>query len=107
MPRHFLHLALIPLLFAVVLMCGESAREPNNAKPERTESAVYYVNRILPIGLLRNKVWAYPISLAVLGLFIVYQLYRFSHTHGYGLIVLTAFKFGKAVRKRGRIFVIR
>ena len=42
-------------------------------------------------ALLRNKLWAYPASLVVLGLFIVYQLYRFSDTHGAGLIILTAF----------------
>lgn len=47
----------------------------------------------LVIGLLRNKLWAYPVSLVVLGLFIVYQLYRFSYTHGFGLIVLTVFDF--------------
>lgn len=45
----------------------------------------------LVIGLLRNKLWAYPASLAVLGLFVVYQLYRFSYTQGVGLIVLSAF----------------
>jgi len=45
----------------------------------------------LVVGLLRNKLWAYPASLAILGLFIVYQLYRFSYTHGFGLIVLTVF----------------
>jgi uncharacterized membrane protein len=45
----------------------------------------------LVLALLRNKLWAYPVSLAVLGLFIVYQLYRFSYTHGIGLIVLTVF----------------
>jgi len=45
----------------------------------------------LVIGLLRNKLWAYPVSLVVLGLFIVYQLYRYSYTHGIGLIVLTVF----------------
>src|SRR5437899_9257328 len=45
----------------------------------------------LVVGLLRNKLWAYPVSLVVLGLFIVYQLYRFSYTHGFGLIVLTLF----------------
>jgi uncharacterized membrane protein len=45
----------------------------------------------LVIGLLRNKLWAYPVSLVVLGLFIMYQLYRFSYTHGFGLIVLTVF----------------
>jgi uncharacterized membrane protein len=46
---------------------------------------------LLVIGLLRSKLWAYPVSLVVIGLFIVYQLYRFSYTHGFGLIVLTVF----------------
>ena len=45
----------------------------------------------LVIALLKNRLWAYPVSLAVLGLFVVYQLYRFSHTHGVGLILLSAF----------------
>jgi uncharacterized membrane protein len=45
----------------------------------------------LVFGLLRNKLWAYPASLVVLGLFIVYQLYRFSYTQGVGLLVLTVF----------------
>ncbi|MEP6563571.1 MAG: DUF2127 domain-containing protein [Mesorhizobium sp.] len=45
----------------------------------------------LVIGLLRNKLWAYPASLVVLSLFIVYQLYRFSYTNSVGLIVLTVF----------------
>jgi uncharacterized membrane protein len=49
------------------------------------------IKAFLVIGLLRNKLWAYPVSLVVLGLFIVYQLYRFSYTHGFGLIVLTVF----------------
>jgi uncharacterized membrane protein len=49
------------------------------------------VKLLLVIGLLRNKLWSYPASLMVLGLFIVYQLYRFSYTHGIGLIVLTVF----------------
>jgi uncharacterized membrane protein len=49
------------------------------------------IKAFLVIGLLRNKLWAYPVSLVVLGLFMVYQLYRFSYTHGFGLIVLTVF----------------
>lgn len=57
------------------------------------------VKLFLVIGLLRNKLWAYPASLVVLGLFIAYQLYRFSYTHGFGLIVLTLFD-----PKIGRIF---
>jgi len=49
------------------------------------------VKLFLVAGLLRNKLWAYPASLVVMGLFIVYQLYRFSYTHGWGLIVLSVF----------------
>lgn len=45
----------------------------------------------LVAGLLRGKLWSYPTSLVVLGLFIIYQLYRFSYTHGIGLLVLTVF----------------
>jgi uncharacterized membrane protein len=49
------------------------------------------VKLLLVIGLLRNKLWSYPASLIVLGVFILYQLYRFSYTRGAGLIVLTVF----------------
>lgn len=45
----------------------------------------------LVIALLKNKLWAYPLSIAVLGLFIVYQSYRFTYTHSIGLIILTIF----------------
>jgi len=51
------------------------------------------VKLLLVAGLLRNKFWSYPASLAVLGLFVLYQLYRFSYTHGAGLILLTVFDF--------------
>jgi uncharacterized membrane protein len=46
---------------------------------------------LLVIGLLKNKLWSYPASLVVLGLLIVYQVYRFSYTHSFGLVVLTLF----------------
>lgn len=49
------------------------------------------VNLALVIGLLRNKLWAYPASLVVLTLFVAYQVYRYSYTHGFGLILLTVF----------------
>lgn len=49
------------------------------------------VKLLLVVGLLKEKLWSYPASPLVLGLFIVYQLYRFSYTHGVGLIVLTVF----------------
>jgi uncharacterized membrane protein len=49
------------------------------------------VKLLLVIGLLHNKIWSYPASLLVFGLFIIYQIYRFSYTQGFGLIVLTIF----------------
>jgi len=49
------------------------------------------VKLCLVVGLLKNRLWAYPASLVVLSLFIVYQIYRFSYTHSLGLIALTVF----------------
>jgi uncharacterized membrane protein len=44
----------------------------------------------LIIGLLRQKLWYYPLAAAVFGLFIVYQLYRYSFTNSLWLLVLSA-----------------
>lgn len=49
------------------------------------------VKVVLVYGLLREKLWAYPASFIVFGLFIAYQLYRFSYTHEIALIALTVF----------------
>jgi len=49
------------------------------------------IKLLLVVGLLRNQLWSYPASLVAMGLFIVYQLYRFSYTHSLGLIALTVF----------------
>jgi len=43
------------------------------------------------VALLKNKLWGYPLSIAVFGGFIVYQIYRFTLRGGIGLIALTAF----------------
>ena len=45
----------------------------------------------LVIGLLREKLWAYPASVVVFGAFIAYQLYRYSFTHDFTLILLSIF----------------
>ncbi len=47
------------------------------------------LNLALAAGLLREKLWAYPATFAVLALFIAYQLYRFTHVHDPGLIVFS------------------
>lgn len=49
------------------------------------------VKLLLVAGLLRNKFWAYPASLVVLGVFIAYQVYRYTFTHSIGLVLLTVF----------------
>ena len=43
----------------------------------------------LVAGLLRGKLWSYPISLWFLVVFIVYQCYRYANTHSIWLVVLT------------------
>ena len=49
------------------------------------------IKSVLVVGLLREKLWAYPASFAVFGAFIAYQLYRYSYTHDVGLIALSIF----------------
>ncbi|RWM08414.1 MAG: DUF2127 domain-containing protein [Mesorhizobium sp.] len=49
------------------------------------------IKLLLVVGLLRGKLWSYPASLAALGAFMVYQVYRYSYTHSLGLLVLTVF----------------
>jgi uncharacterized membrane protein len=49
------------------------------------------VKLFLVAALLKNKLWAYPASLVVLGLFIAYQVYRFTYIGSIGLVVLTVF----------------
>lgn len=43
----------------------------------------------LVVGLWRNKIWYYPTALVFFGLFIMYQLYRFTFTHSILLILIT------------------
>jgi uncharacterized membrane protein len=47
------------------------------------------VKGALVIGLLRQKLWAYPASFVVFGAFIAYQIYRYSYTHEFSLILLS------------------
>lgn len=44
----------------------------------------------LIVGLLREKLWYFPVSIIVFGLFIGYQVYRFTFTHSIWLLLITA-----------------
>jgi len=59
-------------------------------------TAIYLLSHgIIKIGLvgalLKDKLWAYPAAVIVFSAFILYQLYRFTYTHGFGLIALSLF----------------
>lgn len=43
----------------------------------------------LIVGLLRERLWYYPASIVIFGLFIVYQIYRFAFTHSIWLLLFT------------------
>ncbi len=45
----------------------------------------------LAAALWLNKLWAYPLAIFVFGVFSVYQIYRFDHTHSPALLILTIF----------------
>lgn len=49
------------------------------------------VKVVLVTALLRQKLWAYPWMIAVLIIFILYQLYQLSVTPSAGLVALTVF----------------
>jgi uncharacterized membrane protein len=49
------------------------------------------INMFLAVALLKNKIWAYPYAMGGFGLFIIYQIYRYFHTHSLLLLSLTIF----------------
>ena len=49
------------------------------------------VNIFLAIALLKNKLWAYNWALAGFSFFIIYQFFRYFHTHSILLLSLTVF----------------
>ncbi len=62
-----------------------------------TEFAAYYllshglVKAILVVCLWMNKLWAYPLTIAVFAGFMLYQMQRYLHTHSVSMALLTVF----------------
>jgi uncharacterized membrane protein len=59
-------------------------------------AAVYLLSHglsklVLVVAVLRDQLWAYPALIALLAVFIVYQLYRLAFRFSLGLTLLTAF----------------
>ena len=66
-----------------------------NLSPHSQHFAAFYlvshgiIKLWLVSGLMRRKLWYYPTSLGVFGLFIIYQIIRFASTHSIWLLIIT------------------
>ena len=49
------------------------------------------IKLFLVIGLLKKKLWAYPLSVFVFSLFIIYQIYKYVYSPSMWLLILTLF----------------
>jgi uncharacterized membrane protein len=43
----------------------------------------------LIVALFKRKLWAYPTAMVVFGMFIVYQMYRYAHSHSLWMVFLS------------------
>jgi uncharacterized membrane protein len=79
------------------LIASTLRRAANHLSPGSVHFAAVYllIHGVIKVGLvgalLKHELWAYPVAVLVFGGFIVYQLYRFTLTHGLGLIGLSLF----------------
>ena len=49
------------------------------------------INIALVVALLKNKVWGYHWAMVGFSIFIIYQVYRYSYTHSFLLLLLIIF----------------
>lgn len=49
------------------------------------------IKLFLVVGLLKRKLWAYPLSAIVFSLFIIYQMYKYFYSPSVWLLILTLF----------------
>jgi uncharacterized membrane protein len=49
------------------------------------------INMVIVIGLLTGRLWAFPVGSLAIALFMAYQVYRYTLTHTFALIVLTVY----------------
>lgn len=49
------------------------------------------IKALLVVGLWFDILWAYPLTMGVFGMFCMYQMHRFLHTHSITLLLITVF----------------
>lgn len=52
------------------------------------------IDIVLSINLLKKKLWVFPVSLGLITIFTLYELYRFTHTHSIILVYLIIIDIG-------------
>lgn len=49
------------------------------------------IDIFLSVQILRKRLWAFSASMCAIGLFTIYEIYRFSHSHSTALLIVTLF----------------
>jgi uncharacterized membrane protein len=44
------------------------------------------IDIVLSFSLLKERLWAFPISIYLIGIFLLYEMYRYTHTHSLVLL---------------------
>ena len=94
-----LQLVGMPIADVLSFYVGDPARHPNdhvyaliqNTLQQHSFVVTYFlatyllfwgaVDIFLSYNLLRDKIWAFPVSLYLIGVFMVYEIVRLTHTH--------------------------
>jgi len=61
---------------------------------------------VLSVSMLRHYLWAFPTSMLIMALFIVYEIFRFAHTHSpilFGFILIDLFIIYLIYHERNRL----
>jgi uncharacterized membrane protein len=52
-----------------------------------------FIKVVLVVSLLKSRLWAYPAAIIFFSLFIAYQIYRYSYSHSFWLIIMSIIDF--------------
>jgi uncharacterized membrane protein len=52
-----------------------------------------FIKVVLVVSLLKSRLWAYPAAIIFFSLFIAYQVYRYTYSHSFWLIILSIIDF--------------
>jgi uncharacterized membrane protein len=85
-------LASDPADWIVHILDNASAAVSTNTKRFASAYLISHglVKLLLVFALWREKRWAFPVALVFMALFVLYQLYRYTHTHSVWLLVFAS-----------------